>query len=183
MQVLVFAGSNSSQSINKQLVGYLAQQCNQLEVRLIDLSKFDIPLYSIDIENKAFPKDVLRLHKLIQEYPALIMSVNEHNGAPSAFIKNITDWLSRLDREFLAKKEVLLFSTSTGKYGGAKALAYYKEALVKFGANLVNSYSFPLFNENFSEGEIINSIQAKNIKEILTAFENNTIKKCEQQQQ
>lgn len=183
MQVLIFAGSNSSQSINKQLVGYLAKQCNQLAVTLIDLSVFDIPLYSIDIESKSFPKDVLRLHKLIQEYPAIIMSVNEHNGAPSAFMKNITDWLSRLDREFLSKKEVLLFSTSPGKYGGAKALAYYQESLVKFGANLANSYSLPLFNENFSKGEIVNPNQAENIKEILTVFEQNTIKKCEQQQQ
>lgn len=47
-KILAFAGSNSSNSINKQLVEYAATLQEGIDV--IDLRDYDAPIYSIDLE-------------------------------------------------------------------------------------------------------------------------------------
>ncbi|MDX1783724.1 MAG: NAD(P)H-dependent oxidoreductase, partial [Aequorivita vladivostokensis] len=85
------------------------------------------------------------------EADALVISVNEHNGMVSAYFKNTIDWLSRLDRNFLDGKKVMLTSTSNGRRGAASALEYTKSILPRFGAIVVESFSFPSYSHNFSE--------------------------------
>src|SRR5690606_13582379 len=121
-KILAFAGSNSSTSINHTFVTHVADRIQGHEVKLLELRNLEIPMYSIDIEkNRGFPTDVLVLKNLIDDHDALIISVNEHNGAASAFFKNILDWLSRLDRSFLTGKRILLMSTAPGTRGGASS--------------------------------------------------------------
>ena len=54
-----------------------------------------------------------------------------------------------MELKFLAGKKVLLMSTSPGRRGAASALAYTESVLPRFGAEVVSSFSFPSFNENF----------------------------------
>ncbi|MDT0293819.1 NADPH-dependent FMN reductase [Mesonia ostreae] len=149
-KILVFAGSASTVSINHQLVATVANQIVDHEVEIIRLIDFELPIYSYDIEkNDGIPLNVTRLKNKIDLAQALIISVNEHNATVSSFFKNVIDWLSRLDRQFLSNKKVLLMSTSTGSKGAASALEYTEFILPKFGAEVVASFSFPYFNENF----------------------------------
>ena len=112
------------------------------------------------------------LKQEISEADALIISVNEHNGSWSAFFKNIIDWLSRLDRNFLEGKKILLMSTSPGKRGGLSALEYAKSVLPRFGAEIVESFSFPSFYENFSEetNSINDETLLLGLNEVLSTF-------------
>jgi len=149
-QILVFAGSSSSISINHALVTSVANQIVDDEVEIIRLSDYELPIYSSDIEDKdGIPLHITRLNNKIDKADALIISVNEHNGTVSSFFKNVLDWLSRFDPKFLEGKKVLLMSTSAGKRGAASALAYTESILPKFGAEVVASFSFPSFSENF----------------------------------
>jgi NAD(P)H-dependent FMN reductase len=109
-------------------------------------------MFGEDIEReKGYSVDLKMLHNKIKEADALVISVNEHNGAVSAYFKNTLDWLSRLDYGFLKEKKILLMSTSNGKRGAASALEYTKNVLPRFGAIVVESFSFPSYSENFSE--------------------------------
>ena len=113
---------------------------------------YQLPLFSEDIEReKGYSVDLKMLYNKIKEADALVISVNEHNGMISAYFKNILDWLSRLDRNFLEGKKIMLMSTSRGKRGGASALEYTKNVLPRFGATVIESFSFPSYSENFSE--------------------------------
>ena len=49
--IIVFAGSNSKTSINKQLATYTASFLNDVEVKVLDLNDFNLPMYGIDYEN------------------------------------------------------------------------------------------------------------------------------------
>ena len=49
--IIAFAGTNSRQSINKQLVVYAASLVDGVDVKLLDLNDFELPLYGIDYEN------------------------------------------------------------------------------------------------------------------------------------
>ncbi len=156
-KILFFAGSNSSKSINHKLVGFASSQIAGHDVELIKLTDYELPLFGEDIEReKGYSVDLKMLYNKIKEVDALVISVNEHNGMVSAYFKNTMDWLSRLDRNFLEGKKVLLMSTSNGKRGAASALEYTKNVLPRFGATVVESFSIPSYSENFSEE--INSI-------------------------
>lgn len=126
-KVLLFAGSNSSKSINRKVVEHAAALLDNHEARLIDLRDFPLPFYSEDLEEEeGIPENAHKLRELFQEYDALVVSVAEHNGSVSAFLKNALDWVSRSQRDYgvLQSKPVWLLSTSPGRNGGADALAH-----------------------------------------------------------
>jgi NAD(P)H-dependent FMN reductase len=152
--ILAFAGSNSSTSINHQLVTYLTTQLQQTSFELFKLSDMDLIVYSEDEQREnGFPSSINQVYKHIQAADGLLISVNEHNSNPSAFFKNVLDWLSRLDRKFLDGKKVFLLSASTGARGGIGALEVVEKLIPRFGGEVSLTYSFPSFKENFSSEE------------------------------
>lgn len=172
--ILAFAGSNSSTSINHQLVTYLTTQLQQTSFELFKLSDMDLIVYSEDEQrDNGFPSSINQIYKHIQAADGLLISVNEHNSNPSAFFKNVLDWLSRLDRKFLEGKKVFLLSASTGARGGIGALEVVEKLVPRFGGEVSVTYSFPLFKENFSieEAKISNDEIKKVILEKLYQFE------------
>lgn len=151
-KILFLAGSNSSNSINHKLICFAASRIPHENNEIIKLTDFDLPMFSEDLEReRGYSVNLKMLFNKIKEADALVISVYEHNGMISAYFKNTLDWLSRLDRNFLDGKKVLLMSTSNGKRGAASALEYSKILLTRFGATIVESFSIPSFSENFSE--------------------------------
>eukprot|EP01029_Cantina_marsupialis_P028307 TRINITY_DN7759_c0_g1_i1.p3 TRINITY_DN7759_c0_g1~~TRINITY_DN7759_c0_g1_i1.p3 ORF type:complete len:117 (+),score=12.29 TRINITY_DN7759_c0_g1_i1:37-387(+) len=83
-KIIAFAGSNSSNSINQQLVNYIATLTDQVE--LIKLTDYDAPIYNIDLETQdGIPDSINRLAEKLAKADQLIISVAEHN------IKNRND--------------------------------------------------------------------------------------------
>lgn len=172
-KIIAFAGSNSKESINHLLVTAIASKVEGLETKVIKLTDYEIPMYDIDVENASgIPEDVQRLTNEIAPTQGVIISVNEHNGSVSAYFKNILDWLSRADRNYLEGKKVLLASTSPGARGAKTALEYAKMSLPRFGAEIVESFSFPSFQDNFDSdnGTISNPTLEVGIEEVVAAF-------------
>ncbi|WP_037320779.1 NADPH-dependent FMN reductase [Salegentibacter sp. Hel_I_6] len=170
-KILAFAGSNSSTSINFQLLKHVANRIQGHEVKIQDLTQYDLPIYSADTEKeRGIPVNATIINNIIKEHDALVIAVNEHNGTVSAYFKNIIDWLSRLDRNFLAGKKILLISTSPGKRGAASALEYTKGILPRFGGEVIESFSLPSFNDNFKEDAVLNEVLDMGIQDVLTTF-------------
>ena len=172
-KILAFSGSNSSTSINHKLVAYVASEMIEHKIKILKLVNYPMPMYSEDEEkNNGFPGMTLGLRQEISEVDALIIAVNEHNSSWSAFFKNIIDWLSRLDRNFLEGKKILLMSTSPGKRGGMSSLEYAKSVLPRFGGEIIESFSFPSFHANFSaeKNEVIEETLLLGLREVLSTF-------------
>lgn len=148
--LLAFAGSNSSTSINYKLVAYTVSLIPDHKVQLLDMHKFPFPMFSEDLEREEGYSNALReLYADIRNSEALILSVNEHNGQPSAYFKNLVDWLSRIDRRFLEEKPILLMATSNGKRGAKGSMGLVEQLLLRFGALSVKTFSLPEFSSNF----------------------------------
>jgi len=148
--ILAFAGSNSSTSINFQLVKYSASQIENHKVRVLNMANYPFPMYSEDVEKKkGFSNSLVEFKNDIQKADGLVISVNEHNSNPSAYFKNLIDWLSRLDRKFLDGKKVFLMSTSPGKRGGIGAIGVVEQIFTRFGAEIIATFSLPSFKDNF----------------------------------
>lgn len=152
--VLAFAGSNSSTSINFKLVEYTISCIVHQDVKLVNMAHFPFPMYSEDEEKtNGFPAALVEFGKNIKDSRGLIISVNEHNSNPSAYFKNLIDWLSRWDKKFLESKKVLLMATSPGKRGATSSHEIVKNTLPRFGAEIIATFTLPSFNDNFERGK------------------------------
>jgi NAD(P)H-dependent FMN reductase len=156
-KVIAFAGSNSSKSINKVLATYVAQNIPNSQVTILDLNDYDLPIYGVDIEERiGIPNYALDLLNEIKSADVIVLSIAEHNGTYSTAFKNAFDWMSRLDSKLWSNIPMLLMSTSPGERGGVSALEIAKLRFQYMGGNIIDSFAFPSFNENFKNGKVVN---------------------------
>jgi len=154
--ILAFAGSNSSTSINFKLVQYTVAMVQGVDVETLNMAEHIFPIYGEDHEKeKGFPESLVGLQAKIKKADGLILAVNEHNGNPSAYFKNVLDWLSRLDRNFLGGTKVLLMSTSGGRRGAKGSLGVIEAMLPRFGAEVTATFSLPSFYDIFTDEGIL----------------------------
>lgn len=171
--IITIGGSTSKKSINKRLAEYAADMMTGVKVLKLDLNDYELPLYSIDVENEqGFPKSLLVLNKLIEEADGIVISLAEHNGAFSAAFKNSFDWLSRIEGKVWRNKPMLLLSTSPGARGGQSVMELALSRFPRNGGNIIGSMTFPSFQQNFLDGEIINM----DLKNQLTQLNNEFLK-------
>ena len=166
--VIALGGSNSKNSINKKLSVLAANKLKNASFTILDLNDFEIPLYGIDHEiDKGIPEDVSKLNALIFAADGIILSLAEHNGSYTAAFKSLLDWLSRIDKNVWKNKPMLLMSTSPGARGGASVFDTASNMLPRLGAQIVGSFSLPLFAENYSDKKLVdNELNQDFLKEI-----------------
>lgn len=170
-KILAFAGSNSSTSINQQLLDHILDRVQGHEITKIKLIDYPLPLFGVDLEREqGFSDNLKEVHRLIREHDALIIAVNEHNSGPSVFFKNYLDWLSRLQRNFLEGKKILLLSTSPVRRGARSSLEYTKNIFARFGGEVIESFSLPSFKDNFQDGKVTSEVFDMGIDDVLTTF-------------
>ena len=158
MKLVAFAASNSSTSINKQLVIYACSLLSGIDADILDLNDYELPLFSVDQEKLlGQPDKAQQFLDKISHADALIISFAEHNGAYTAAYKNLFDWCSRIEPKVYKDKSVVLLSTSPGKRGGASVLSLANDAIPRFGADVKASLSIPSFFDNFKDGRLVNS--------------------------
>lgn len=170
--VIAFAGSNSKNSINKQLVIYASSLVKNVNVRVLDLNDFDLPLYGIDYETEhGIPDTAKQFLEIIKSSDGIVLSLAEHNGAYSSAFKNLFDWMSRIDGKFWNEKPMLLMATSPGGRGGATVLEIAKGRFPYMGGNIVADFSLPSFGQNFSEAGIVDDVLKQNFDLTISNFE------------
>ncbi|CAA0143495.1 NADPH-dependent FMN reductase [Tenacibaculum maritimum] len=169
-KIISFAGSNSKNSINKQLVVYasnlIESDTDDIKTNMLDLNDFTLPIYGIDEEtDNGIPENAKAFYQLLRESDGIILSLAEHNGNFSVAFKNIFDWMSRIEQKFWSNIPMLLMATSPGGRGGASVLTIAKNGFPHMGGNIIADFSLPKFNENFKDGEIINESLKLQLKE------------------
>lgn len=173
-KILAFTGSNHSKSINRQVLKFALELLDKrsFEVTEIDLRDYEPVMLSLDYEKeKGLPEETLELYDLMQDFDGFIIASPEHNSSVPAFLKNITDWLSRKELKFFHEKPVLLLSTSKGGRGGKTNLAVLESVYIRmFAARVTGSFSLPSFSENFQDGKIINEEQLELVKKEIQVF-------------
>lgn len=172
--ILVFAGSNSKASINKQLAVFAASLIKDVKLNIVDLNDFNLPLYGVDLENeKGIPKEVNLFLEHIKASDGIIISLAEHNGAYSSAFKNLFDWLSRAEQKNWYNKPMLLMATSPGARGGQSVLEIAKDRFPRHDANIVATFSLPSFFNNFSDKGIQDSALNEALNQAVETFKNN----------
>ncbi len=171
-KIVALGGSNSKSSINKKLATYAAGQVETATITVLDLNDFELPLYSIDIENElGIPESAKQLDDLISSADGLVVSLAEHNGSYSSVFKNAFDWLSRINQKVWKNKPMLLMATSPGGRGGASVLQTAKTSFPHLGGNIIADFSLPSFHKNFSEQGITDEALSEELQEKIIEFQ------------
>lgn len=170
-KIIAFAGSNSSTSINKQLVTFALTYFDSYKIELLDLNDFEMPIYSIDREKQSgIPEKAMRFREKMQHADGIICAMAEHNRGLTVAFKNIFDWCSRIDIMLFFDKPMLLMSTSPGNFGGGNALAQAQSIFTKSGGNIIETFSLPTFYKNFESGKITDETLLQNLSSKITFF-------------
>ncbi|SMC31916.1 NADPH-dependent FMN reductase [Moheibacter sediminis] len=173
-KILAFTGSNHSKSINRQLLQFALELIDKrsFEITEIDLRDYSPVMLSLDEEKQnGLPAETQKLHELMHNFDGYIIASPEHNSSVPAFLKNITDWLSRKELKFFNEKPVLLLSTSQGGRGGKTNLAVLESVYSRmFSAKITGTFSLPSFSQNFQDGKIVNDEELNLLKEEISNF-------------
>jgi NAD(P)H-dependent FMN reductase len=125
----VVAASTRRASLNGALARAIADrlQARGERVDLIDLSRFDMPMYHGDLEaDEGVPPAATELAERLAGARRLVITSPEYNGSYPALLKNTVDWLTRVDRSVLAHLEIHLAAASPGRMGGTRGLAHLR---------------------------------------------------------
>lgn len=171
-RILAFAGSNSKTSINKQLATYTVSLVENVTFDIADLNDYELPIFSLELEEKGFPKAANDFNELLKSYDGFVISLAEHNGSYSAVFKNIFDWTSRIDRKVFKDKPMLLMATSPGGRGGASVLETAIGTFPHLGGNIVANFSLPNFYDNFKDGSLTDETLNLQLKGLVKTFGN-----------
>lgn len=159
MKILAFAGSNSENSINKQLVIYVSSFFPNDEVEILDLNDYEMPIYKQEREKEGIPQLAIDFANKIDASDLLLVAIAEYNGAYSVAFKNVFDWISRIpNRKAWGEKPMFLVATSPGARGGETALKIAEQRFPFNGGKVLDTYCLPSFNVNFDveRGQISN---------------------------
>ena len=179
-KLLVFAGSTRLDSYNRKLARAAATlaRVSGVEVTLLELSDFDIPMYNADLEARGTPLDVIRLKELMHNHSAWIICSPEYNGSYTALLKNTIDWASSPVKNDLVWKDgfrsftgkvVGVLSASPGAIGGLRSQSH----LVPLLFNLrcwVAPRSFALGNAGAAfddQGQLFNAGQREQLQAVV----------------
>ena len=175
MKIVAFAASNSSKSINKQLVTYAASLVDSAEVEILNISDFELPLFGIDREVElGQPELAKKFLEKLRGADAIIISFAEHNLSYSAAYKNLFDWCSRSETKGYNDKPLLLLSASIGQHGGQTVLGTALSTIPLFGGVIKASLSIPNFNSNFDSnvGQLVDKELIRKLKKALNTLLN-----------
>lgn len=170
--VLAIVGSNSSKSVNKQLVQYAATLFTDADVKVIDMNDVEVHLFSEDRERESgYPEKITDLIAQIAAADGVIFSSPEHNGMPPAALKNTIDWMSRAEKNFMGQRPLLMMSTSPGGKGGQNNLDRISHSIKYWGGDVKASFSLGGFYDKFADGALKNEEDVAALTEAVRALE------------
>lgn len=172
-KIVVFGASSSKKSINRTFAKFAASLLENVEVNLIDLNDYEMPIFSMDKEQETgIPQLAHDFKEQLRDADGIIISFAEHNGSFSAAFKNIFDWASRIEKSMWLDKPMFLLATSPGARGGKSVLTGAVNDFPHRGGKVAASFSLPSFGHNYSEDGIVDEELKKEFEEQLQGFVN-----------
>ncbi len=179
-KLLIFAGSTRQASFNRQLAQAAAAQARAagVDVTLIELADFDIPIYNADLEAKGTPADVMKLKQIMFEHAAWIICSPEYNGSYTALLKNTIDWASSPVKsdpawqdgsKSFAGKVVGVLSASPGALGGLRSQSHLVPLLLNLQCWVApKAFALGKAGEAFdADGKLISEFHVKQLQAVI----------------
>jgi chromate reductase len=137
LNVLTICGSARANSFNRALVRALPLLSPGGMVFTESLPVINLPHYDFDLQQVSGPPAAaMELGSGIRDADAVIIVSPEYNYSIPGILKNALDWVSRVPKQPLAGKPVLIQSVSGGLLGGARMQYHLRQVLVSLDARV-----------------------------------------------
>lgn len=137
LNVLTICGSARAGSYNAALLRALPLLAPGEMAFTASIPVINIPHYDFDLQNASGPPAaVMELAGTIREADAVLIVSPEYNYSVPGLLKNAIDWISRVPKQPLANKPVLIQSVSNGILGGARMQYHLRQVLVALDARV-----------------------------------------------
>lgn len=179
VSVAIVVGSAREGSFNAMLARLAAERMGAqgAAVTTIDLAALALPLYCEDREHGAYPPAAGTLKQQLATSDAVLFVTPEHNGAPSALLKNAIDWASRptggegpLALTAFRGGTAAIMAASTGPFGGLRALAQLRQILGTVQMMVIpEQVALPFADRAFdAEGQLVDPLAGTILDAVLT---------------
>ncbi len=159
---IIVSSSNNNQKLALKLEE-IAKSL-EIEVKLINLVDFNLPLYStIEEEKNGIPEIVLDLASDILELKSFIIVAPEYNGVMPPVLNNAIAWTSRATKDWrdaFNEKFVALATHSGG--GGQKGLNAMRIMFQHLGANVLTREILTTYEKSLNEETAVNILTQLN---------------------
>lgn len=139
MRLLAFAASRRKASLNRRLLTIAVAHARAAgaEVDVAEFAELDVPLYDGDLQAEGMPEAVTRIGARIAAADGLLIATPEYNYSIPGTLKNLIDWMSRLQPMPLRGKHGALLAASGGPIGGIRGLWQARIPLEGLGVTLL----------------------------------------------
>ncbi len=125
MRIFMFAAALRAESTNKKLINIASNIVKDLQhdIDLASFSEFMLPIYDGDMEvNQGIPQSAKDFTARMHAADAVIISSPEYNHSTPGTLKNLIDWVSRINPMPWKNQYILLLSSSPAMVGGNRGL-------------------------------------------------------------
>jgi NAD(P)H-dependent FMN reductase len=129
-------GSLREGSINKRLETALRKRVKAVgaSTSVVDLAKYDLPLYHGDID---YPSDVKKLVNRLKKLDGIIIVSPEYNGGLPPLLKNMIDWTSTCSTDHFTGPVYGIASCTPGPMSGIMCMRQINYILMRVGAEVL----------------------------------------------
>lgn len=126
MKIVAIVGSIREESYNLKLAKYVQKRYDDtLDIEILNIR--EIPFYNQDMELNP-PKVVRDFKKRVAEADAVLWVTPEYNYSIPGVLKNVIDWLSRVDKVLIGKPSWIMGATM-GNLGTVRAQQHLRDIL------------------------------------------------------
>lgn len=174
LNVLTICGSARADSYNAALVRTLPRLAPGEMLFTMAPPVINLPHYDFDLQQVSGPPAAaMELAGAIRDSDAVIIVSPEYNYSVPGLLKNALDWISRVPKQPLINKPVLIQSVSNGALGGARMQYHLRQVLVALDARVFSKpeVMVALAASKFDEaGNLIDDATRTLIRTQLSAF-------------
>ena len=149
-KVVGICGSLRAKSTNLTALKIAGEALSVHNVVFEILNYNDFPVYNGDIEAAGIPDSVKAIYSKIKEADGVVIASPEYNYSISSALKNLIDWVSRIQPGPFDKKPVAIFSVTAGPSGGARS-QYDLRKMMVFLNGLVLQKPEVMINTNYQK--------------------------------
>jgi chromate reductase len=175
IQVLVLSGSLRAGSLNTRLAQLAGRTLAGLgaDVEVVSLKDLDCPTYDGDAEAETgVPVGAKELGRRLVASDAFLLASPEYNAGMPGGLKNVVDWVSRLQPQPWQGKHAMLLSASPSLVGGNRGLWSLRVPLEHLGVFVHPAmFSLAKAHEAFDqEGSLADPALADRLVQALAHF-------------
>ena len=132
MKIVALVGSIRNHSYSMKLARYVQKKYkDQLDLEILNIK--DIPFYNQDHETDP-PASVKELVSKVKEADGVLWVTPEYNYSIPGVLKNVIDWLSRVERVLVGKPSWIM-GVSMGNLGSVRAQEHLRDILFSPGVS------------------------------------------------